>query len=83
MARLPKEREVIKFIESEFGNFPFSKRSIEEHFNKNLMFIIVNLTNKGVLRNYEVLREAGKGIVSQTEDTIIVSDKIICTTSDY
>ncbi|MFP4559237.1 MAG: type II methionyl aminopeptidase [Archaeoglobaceae archaeon] len=67
--RMKKARELLKEIE-EYKTLPFAKRWL----NKPSPVILGKLVNEGILRGYPVLSEAGKGLVSQAEHTMIVEE---------
>ncbi|MBO8183808.1 MAG: type II methionyl aminopeptidase [Archaeoglobus sp.] len=67
--RMKQEREILKEIEP-FKTLPFAKRWLKKAPN-----IIMNkLVREGILRDYPVLAEIERGLVSQAEHTLIVED---------
>ncbi len=67
--RMKKARELLDEIK-EYKTLPFAKRWL----NKASPIILGKLVNEGVIRGYPVLSEAGKGLVSQSEHTMIVEE---------
>jgi methionyl aminopeptidase len=67
--RMRQEREILKEIEP-YKTLPFAKRWL-----KKAPTIIVNkLVREGILRDYPVLAEVERGLVSQAEHTVIVEE---------
>ncbi len=67
--RMKQERELLEEIK-QYKTLPFAKRWL-----KSASDLIINrLVRSGVLRAYPVLTEAGKGMVSQSEHTVIVEE---------
>lgn len=67
--RMKKARELLEEIK-EYKTLPFAKRWLK----KASPVILSKLVNEGILRGYPVLSEAGKGLVSQAEHTMIVEE---------
>lgn len=69
--RMPYERELLKKIE-EFHGLPFAERWVADvkHYEKGLN----SLLRQGILHSYPVLVEHDRGLVSQTEHTMIVTE---------
>ena len=72
--RLQSARQVVQFIEKNYNTLPFSCRWIKV---PNAQFILRTLENEGILRQYTQLPEKGKGMVAQTEHSVIVGKKVI------
>lgn len=72
--RLQSARQVIQFIEKNYNTLPFSCRWIKV---PNAQFILRTLENEGILKQYTQLPEKSKGMVAQTEHSIIVGKKVI------
>jgi len=66
-------REAKKLLEEikKYQGLPFAKRWLPR---ERLDMALRTLKNTGVLRDYPVLREEGKGLVSQAEHTVIVKE---------
>ena len=66
-------REAKKLLEEikKYQGLPFAKRWLPR---ERLDMALRTLKNMGVLRDYPVLREEGKGLVSQAEHTVIVKE---------
>jgi methionyl aminopeptidase len=61
-------------IKKMFPHLPFASRWCHNKFSKNIDHVLRRLSLLGYLRHYPMLIDAGKGIVSQREHTVIVSD---------
>ena len=53
----------------------------KKHSPAKIAFAIKELRNQGILHEYPPLIEVNKGLVSQSEHTVIIRDKPIITTS--
>jgi len=74
-ARMPQTKKVISFIESNFKTLPFAKRWIAKGLKleaSQIDFALSDLKRNNSLNSYPVLQEVGKGLVSQSETSIIV-----------
>lgn len=66
-------RDVLDFIKEEFKGIPFAKRHLLKKFSLMKTNIAIKaLTSQGIIREYGILKEKGKGKVAQWENTIIV-----------
>ncbi len=73
-------RAVLKKID-EYEGLPFARRWLEQEFSKpKADFALRQLLRQEIIQQYPPLSDMGKGLVSQAEHTLIVSDKIIVTT---
>jgi methionyl aminopeptidase len=73
-------REVLKDIQ-EFKTLPFTTRWLTpKHSFSKVRFALNDLKNLGIIHDYPPLVEVGKGMVSQSEHTVIVRDKPLVTT---
>ncbi|MGV8086223.1 MAG: type II methionyl aminopeptidase [Candidatus Woesearchaeota archaeon] len=73
-------REVLRDIQS-FKNLPFTTRWLtSKHSLSKARYALNDLMNLGIIHDYPPLIETGKGMVSQSEHTVIVRDKPIVTT---
>ena len=73
-------REVLNDI-SEFKTLPFTTRWLtSKHSFSKVRFALNDLKNLGIIHDYPPLVEMGKGMVSQSEHTVIVREKPIITT---
>lgn len=77
--RDPKIRKMIQFMAEEYHELPFAKRWIVKKF-PNANFALTLLENQGIIQQYPQLPEKTKGLVSQAEHTVIVSEKPKVTT---
>jgi methionyl aminopeptidase len=58
-------------IKAEFGTLPFCERGCQK-MNKDAPHLLKNLFRHGVIMSYPMLREVKRGIVSQTEHTLLI-----------
>jgi methionyl aminopeptidase len=73
-------REVLRDVQ-EFKTLPFTTRWLtSKHSFSKVRFALNDLKNLGVVHDYPPLVEMGKGMVSQSEHTVIVREKPIITT---
>jgi methionyl aminopeptidase len=68
--RLPAARALLKELE-QYRTLPFAKRWLK---SPQLDFALIQLEKAGIVHSYPVLKEAGGGMVSQCEHTVIVTD---------
>ncbi len=72
---LNKIQEKIVFLaENRFRKLPFAERWLTKNFGQRVEKELSFLTKKGALISYPVLIEAKKGIVSQEEDTFLITE---------
>ncbi len=65
-----ESRKILSFIKEEYKTKPFCKRWLDKKgFKTN--FALKLLTKEGIIYNFPVLVERSKGIVSQSEETIV------------
>jgi len=82
--RSPEGRRILEMSKSKFNGLPFARRWIEREISPlKTNLILKQLAQIGALHLYPVLRESSDGMVSQSEHTIIVSEKPIITTKIY
>lgn len=73
-------REILKLIE-QYNRLPFTTRWLAKNMPlAKVNFGLRELLRSGVIRSYPPLREKNKGIVTQTEKSMIIGDKIEITT---
>jgi len=72
-------RKIIEFVKNNYSTLPFAERWIAKEF-KGYKLALMQLVKEGILHAYPVLKERGKGIVAQSEDTIIIDEKTKITT---
>lgn len=79
--RSPIAREVLEFVAEEYNTLPFASRWIVKKFGTKGLIGLKQLQENGNLHHYAVLMESSKGIVSQSEHTILIEkDNTIVTT---
>jgi methionyl aminopeptidase len=75
-------REILEYIAEEYQQLPFCSRWIIKKFGTRAIIALKQLEQNGNLHQYAQLIESGKGIVAQTENTILIEEnenKIITT----
>ena len=80
--RLPVTRKILKYILENYGQLVFAKRWLKRKFqNYEVEFALRNLEREGIIHGYPPLGELKKGIVSQTEHTILVGYGVLTKSS--
>ncbi|HYD03933.1 MAG TPA: type II methionyl aminopeptidase [Alphaproteobacteria bacterium] len=73
-------REVLNSIKT-FKNLPFTTRWLTtKHTASTVRFALNDLKNLGIIHEYPPLIEVGRGMVAQSEHTVIVGDNPVITT---
>lgn len=74
--RMRQSRKIIDFVLENYGMLPFAERWLRKEFRSRLLVsaALKELLQHHVLRGYPVLREVKKGMISQAEHTILISD---------
>jgi methionyl aminopeptidase len=82
--RNPSAREVLEYITEEYVELPFCSRWLIKKFGTKVLVALSQLEQNGNLHQYAQLVEVGKGIVAQSEDTILIEEdgKKTITTSE-
>lgn len=75
-------REILTFLAETKKSLPFSQREVERKFGKRALLTLRMLEKTGIIEEYSLLVEQGKGIVSQAENTIIIFNNQVIITSD-
>ncbi len=79
--RIRESKLVLQHITENYKTLPFAKRWLKDICNPlSLHMALKELTTKRIIMEYPPLREKAHGIVSQSEETLIVKDKPIVTT---
>jgi len=79
-ARSNMTREVLKDV-AQFKNLPFTTRWLtKKHSINKVNFALRDMKNLGIIHEYPPLVEVGRGMVSQSEHTVIVRENPIVTT---
>jgi methionyl aminopeptidase len=74
-------REVLDYIIEEYQTLPFCSRWLIKKFSTKALIALKQLQENGNLHNFRELVEAGNGIVSQAENTVLIEkDKVTITT---
>jgi len=69
-------RKVLKFIEEEYRTLPFCSRWLVKKFGAGALISLSFLEKDGIIYQFPQLVERGRGKVAQTENTVLISDKV-------
>jgi len=72
--RNPSAREILEYITEEYKELPFCSRWLVKKFGTKALPSLNQLEQNENLHHYTQLVEAGKGIVAQTENTILIKE---------
>ncbi|HPD81860.1 MAG TPA: type II methionyl aminopeptidase [Candidatus Pacearchaeota archaeon] len=72
--RNPDAREILEYIAEEYQQLPFCSRWIIKKFGTRAIIALKQLEQNGNLHQYAQLVESGKGIVAQTENTVLIEE---------
>lgn len=72
-------RDVLNFIIEEYRTLPFCSRWLVKKFGTKALFALRQLEANGNLHQYPQLIEVSKGKVAQSENTILVDEKVVVT----
>ena len=71
-------RKILKYIEEEYKTLPFCRRWLVKKFS---LFHVNNalriLETNGIVKGYKILPEESKGLVSQSEHSLIVGGEVL------
>jgi len=72
--RMRESRRMLNFIEKNYRGLPFAERWLRKEFTSRLLLetAIKELVLSGALKQYPVLSEVKKGLVSQAEHTLLI-----------
>lgn len=68
-----KLEALLRYIEEEFRTLPFAERWCASKFG-DVTISLQKLVRSGVIMAYPILKEAGGGIISQMEHTVIITE---------
>ncbi len=73
--RMRQSRKIVDFVIKNYGMLPFAERWVRKEFKSKLLVsaALKELLENQFLRGYPVLREVGRGLVSQAEHTVLVT----------
>jgi len=73
--RMRQSRKIVEFAVKNYRMLPFAERWVRKEFQSKLLVsaALRELLQNHFIRGYPVLREAGRGLVSQAEHTILVT----------
>lgn len=78
--RNPIARDILKHVTKYYATLPFAERWIAKEI-KHYEYGLKNLIQEGIIHAYHVLKEQSKGIVAQSEHSILINDKTTITTN--
>lgn len=79
--RLGESKIILNKVIEEYKTLPFAKRWLKDLASPiKLHMALREMVDRGILHEYPPLRERGRGLVAQTEETIIIKEKPIITT---
>ncbi len=75
--RMRQSRKIIEHVINEYGTLPFAERWIRKKFPSKLLVSVAlkELLESHFIKGYPVLREAQKGLVSQAEHTVLITEE--------
>lgn len=75
--RMRQARKIIEHVINEYGALPFAERWIRKKFPSKLLVsaALKELLESHFIKGYPVLREAEKGLVSQAEHTLLITEE--------
>jgi methionyl aminopeptidase len=73
--RMRQSRKIVEYVINNHGMLPFAERWVRKEFTSKLLVsaALKELLQNQFIRGYPVLREVGRGLVAQTEHTILVT----------
>ncbi len=73
--RMRQSRKIVEFVARNYRMLPFAERWVRKEFQSKLLVsaALRELLQNHFIRGYPVLREAGRGLVSQAEHTVLVT----------
>jgi methionyl aminopeptidase len=73
--RMRQSRKIAEFVIKNYRMLPFAERWVRKEFRSKLLVsaALRELLENHFIRGYPVLREAGRGLVSQAEHTLLVT----------
>lgn len=72
--RNPSAREILEYIAEEYQQLPFCSRWLVKQFGTKALLALNQLEQNGNLHRYAQLVEVNKGIVAQTENTVLIEE---------
>ncbi|PIN91062.1 type II methionyl aminopeptidase [Candidatus Pacearchaeota archaeon CG10_big_fil_rev_8_21_14_0_10_32_14] len=79
--RSPTAREILNYINEEYGTLPFCSRWLYKKFGSKAFIALKELESNGIVHQYDQLIESSKCKVAQAEHTILINEgKVIITT---
>jgi len=72
--RMRESRRLLNYAEENFHTLPFAERWLSKDFRSKLLLhaALKELVFSAALKQYPILKESGKGLVSQAEVTVVV-----------
>lgn len=73
--RTPLAREVLEYLAEEYRTLPFCSRWLVNEFGTKAILALKQLEQNGNINQYNQLVEISKGIVAQSEHTVLIDEK--------
>lgn len=74
-------KDILDFIDENYGTLPFAKHWLQRNFpNFKVNLAIKHMLNLGIIRDYAPLIERERGLVSQSEHTVLIKEKPVVLT---
>lgn len=74
--RMRQSRKIIEYVENNYSTLPFAERWVRKGFESKLLVSVAlkELLQSHYIKGYPVLREVSRGLVAQTEHTILITN---------
>jgi len=74
--RMRQSRKIAEHVINNYGMLPFAERWVRKSFQSKLLVsaALKEMLQSHLIRGYPILREVSRGLVSQTEHTILVTE---------
>ena len=74
--RMRQSRKIAEHVINNYGMLPFAERWVRKSFQSKLLVsaALKEMLQSHMIRGYPILREVSRGLVSQTEHTILVTE---------
>jgi methionyl aminopeptidase len=74
--RMRQSRKIAEHVINNYGMLPFAERWVRKNFQSKLLVsaALKEMLQNHMIRGYPILREVSRGMVSQTEHTILVTE---------
>lgn len=75
--KMRQSRQILVYIVEEHGLLPFAERWLNKKFSSRLTVAaaLKEMLREQILKAYPVLKDSGEGLVSQSEHTVLITEK--------